>query len=67
MHTIPAAIWPQVRQCLLEHCSRLTTADLAECALRPDLIVARIQFRHWVSRSEAAALVARIIEEAPQR
>jgi hypothetical protein len=57
MNMVPAAIWPELVARVRSRCPRLTPADLQECQHRVDLLSARIQNRHWISRDRARALV----------
>lgn len=53
MNTFDNADWQRLLPDLKAACPRLTPADLAESQQRIDLLAAKIQNRHWVSRTEA--------------
>jgi 3-polyprenyl-4-hydroxybenzoate decarboxylase len=57
MNTLPAATWTQLVPRIKTTCPRLTEMDLQECQGRIDLLTAKIQNRHWVSRSDAQRTV----------
>ena len=57
MNTLPDATWSQLIPKIKATCPRLTEMDLQECQSRIDLLTAKIQNRHWVSRSNAQRTV----------
>lgn len=57
MNIIPDANWPAVEKTLKASCPRLTASDFAEAQKRVDLLTAKIQNRHWISRIEARRTV----------
>jgi hypothetical protein len=57
MNILPEATWLQLTPRIKAACPRLTDDDLAESQRRIDLLTARIQNRHWVSRSAAQRTV----------
>lgn len=62
MNEIPETQWKAMLPKLRERCNRLTDVDLAECERRVDLLTARIQNRHWISRAEARRLVLGVMK-----
>ena len=63
MHTIPNAVWQSVEPKLKLRCPRLTVSDLAEAQQRIDLLSAKIQSRHWVSKEEGRRIVLSVLKE----
>jgi hypothetical protein len=63
MNVIPNEQWPQVVAGLTKQCPRLTADDLAESQRRIDLLSAKIQNRHWVSRVVARRTVLSILQQ----
>ena len=59
------AAWEQLTVALRETCSRLTPRDLADCEKRLDLLVAKVQNRHWVDRETARQLVRDALAKSP--
>jgi len=55
--------WDAVARAAKARCPRLTAADLADCFRRLDLLVGKIQNRHWVSKQEARNLVRVLVKE----
>ena len=64
MNILSAAEWSKVEPLVRAHCPKLTSSDLAECQFRVDLLTAKIQSRHWVSRVEARRTVLALLEQA---
>lgn len=62
MNIIPAEQWPQVAAGLVERCPRLTPLDLEESQRRIDLLSAKIQNRHWVTRVAARRTVLGVLQ-----
>lgn len=56
-------IWAKLRPLLSERCPRLTDADLADAGQRQDLLVAKIQNRHWIDRLEAQRIVLELLKQ----
>jgi hypothetical protein len=54
------ALLPRLRTA----CPRLTAQDLEEAKGRVDLLTAKIQNRHWISRVAAQRTVLKLIDEA---
>ncbi len=61
MNIIPEAAWPAVVEALRQHCPRLTPADFADSGRRVDLLTAKIQNRHWISRIAARRVVMGVV------
>lgn len=57
MNLLPDTTWAQLVPRIKATCPRLTESDLAESQQRIDLLTAKIQNRHWVSRSDAQRTV----------
>ena len=49
--------WDKLLAALSTTCDRLTPRDIADCEQRLDLLVAKIQNRHWIDRETARQLV----------
>ncbi len=64
MLEIPNDAWRTIEPRLRERCPRLTPSDLAESQQRVDLITAKIQNRHWISRQDARRIVLTLMKEA---
>ena len=64
MQQIPEPIWQRMLPKIKELCPRLTAEDLSECALRFDILTAKIQNRHWVSRKDAESTAFSIMKDA---
>jgi hypothetical protein len=62
MNIIPDDQWHQVATCLVQRCPRLTPLDLEESQRRIDLLTAKIQNRHWVSRVTARRTVLGVLQ-----
>ncbi len=57
MNILPDDAWSRLLPELKRACPRLTESDLQEADRRIDLLIAKIQNRHWISRVEAKRLV----------
>ncbi len=55
--------WETLLPTLRTACPRLTDQDLAECEQRSDLLVAKLQNRQWISRSQAEALLTSLLPQ----
>jgi hypothetical protein len=64
MLTIPDDQWQQVLPKLRKQCPRLTELDLKESQQRIDLLTAKIQSRHWVSRVVARRTVLSLLQQS---
>ena len=64
MNEIPAAIWAKILPEVTKRCPRLTPLDLSEAQGRIDLLTAKIQNRHWVSKIEARRLILVLLKDA---
>lgn len=64
MLRIPDAAWATILPQLKTRCPRLTAADLGEAQQRIDLLTAKIQSRHWISREAARRIVLSLLKEA---
>ena len=49
--------WEQLKQAIGQTCDRITPRDFVDCEQRLDLLVAKVQNRHWVDRATARQLV----------
>ena len=56
-------IWRKIEPTLRQRCPRLTPTDLQETQRRIDLVIAKIQNRHWISREEARRIVLGLLKE----
>ena len=57
MNQLTADQWNSLLPKLREVCPRITADDLADCDQRLDLLVAKVQNRHWVNRTDATKTV----------
>jgi hypothetical protein len=57
-------VWQKIQPELRKRCPRLTPVDLSECQQRIDLLVAKIQNRHWIDRVSARRTVLGLLLEA---
>ncbi len=64
MLRIPDEPWRTIEPKLRERCPRLTPADFQEAQQRIDLLSAKIQNRHWISRQAARRIVLGAMKEA---
>lgn len=64
MNVLDEAQWTALLPLVRRHCPRLTALDLAECQRRVDLLVAKIQNRHWHDRVVAQRLVLSLMHQA---
>lgn len=64
MTIIPEEVWRTIEPKLRERCPRLTHNDLLEAQRRIDLLSAKIQSRHWVSRETARRIVLSLLKDA---
>ena len=64
MKRMDDAVWAHVAAALKQSCPRITEQDLSECEQRIDLLVAKIQNRHWVSRTKAEELAFVMLKDA---
>ncbi len=64
MNELPADVWSKIKPELVKRCPRLTPLDLTEAKGRIDLLTAKIQNRHWVSKTEARRLVLVLLKNA---
>jgi hypothetical protein len=62
MLTVPDDQWQQLLPRLRQQCPRLTPDDLAESQQRIDLLIAKIQNRHWVDRITARRTVLSLLQ-----
>jgi hypothetical protein len=62
MLTVPDDQWRQLLPRLRLQCPRLTLNDLAESQQRIDLLIAKIQNRHWVDRITARRTVLSLLQ-----
>jgi hypothetical protein len=62
MLTIPDDQWQQLLPKLRKQCPRLTVLDLSETQQRIDLLIAKIQNRHWVDRVTARRTVLAMLQ-----
>jgi hypothetical protein len=64
MNMIPPEVWNRLLPALRSRCPRLTEQDFAECQSRIDLLIAKIQNRHWSDRITARRTVLKLLSEA---
>ena len=64
MLTIPDDQWSQLLPKLRKQCPRLTSLDLQETQRRIDLLIAKIQNRHWVDRITARRTVLALLQQS---
>ena len=64
MNEIPNDTWQLILPKLKKECPRLTGQDLQEAQQRIDLLTAKIQNRHWVSKVTARRMVLLLLKEA---
>lgn len=64
MNQIPDAAWQTIVPQLKAKCPRLTELDLRETQQRIDLLTAKIQNRHWVSKVVARRTVLGLLQQA---
>jgi hypothetical protein len=57
-------VWKQIEPGLRTACPRLTPDDLQEAQQRIDLLIAKIQNRHWISKEEARRIVLGLLQGA---
>jgi hypothetical protein len=62
MLTVPDDQWQLLLPRLRLQCPRLTLSDLAESQQRIDLLIAKIQNRHWVDRITARRTVLSLLQ-----
>lgn len=55
--------WTKLLPLVREACPRLTEADLDDVGQRMDLLTAKIQNRHWITRVEARRLVLDLVQK----
>jgi len=56
--------WQKILPVLRSAYTRLSEADLRDCANRVDLTVAKVQNRHWLDRVTAQRQVLQLIQTA---
>ncbi len=64
VNQIPDSTWLSILPKLKQQCPRLTELDLQEAGQRIDLLTAKIQNRHWVSRIVARRTVLLLLQNA---
>ena len=64
MNILSDDVWRKIEGPLRKQCPRLTREDLAEAQSRIDLLIAKIQNRHWISKTEARLIVLGLIKDA---
>lgn len=64
MNQIPDPVYQQIVPGLKKACPRLTELDLREAQQRIDLLTAKIQNRHWVSKIVARRTVLALMQQA---
>ncbi len=64
MNILSESDWAKVEPAIRAACPRLTATDLAEAQRRVDLLAAKIQSRHWISKVEAQRLVLAVLHRA---
>ena len=63
MNILADDTWQKLVPLLKQRCPRLTPADLGEAQQRIDLLTAKIQNRHWISRTEARRVVLGLLKD----
>ena len=63
MNVIPDDLWTRLAPVIKRSCPRLTDLDLREAHQRVDLLTAKIQNRHWVSRIAGRRMVLSALGE----
>jgi hypothetical protein len=63
MNRIPDDQWTLVTARLRTRCPKLTPTDLSESRQRIDLLVAKIQNRHWIDRVTARRVVLDVLQQ----
>lgn len=63
MLTVPDDQWQQLLPRLRKQCPRLTPLDLEESQKRIDLLIAKIQNRHWVDRITARRTILSLLQQ----
>jgi hypothetical protein len=64
MLQISDSTWSRMLPKIKDLCPRLSPQDLSECEQRIDLLTAKIQNRHWVSRTDAESTAFMILKDA---
>jgi len=64
VNQIPDAAYQTILPKLKAACPRLTDLDLREAQQRIDLLIAKIQNRHWVSKIVARRTVLGLLNQA---
>ena len=64
VNQIPDPLYQQIVPGLKKACPRLTELDLREAQQRIDLLTAKIQNRHWVSKIVARRTVLALMQQA---
>ena len=64
MNQIPDDAWQRILPKIKQQCPRLTELDLREAQQRIDLLTAKIQNRHWVSKVTARRKILGLLQEA---
>ena len=64
VNQIPDPLYQQIVPGLKKACPRLTELDLREAQQRIDLLTAKIQNRHWVSKIVARRTVLALLQQA---
>ncbi len=64
MNVLSAAQWQSILPKLRAKCPRLTEQDLSEAECRVDLLIAKVQNRHWVSKIAARRTVLALLADA---
>ena len=63
MNIISDEVWRKIDAPLRKQCPRLTREDLAEAQSRIDLLIAKIQNRHWIDRITARRTVLALLQQ----
>lgn len=61
MNVLNTDQWTKLLPKIQAACPRLTPQDLIDTEQRIDLLTAKIQNRHWISRVDAQRLVLKLI------
>ena len=63
MMTLSPEQWEALLPELRSRCPRLTPTDLDECERRSDILIAKIQNRHWISKDDAMRLLWELLQK----
>jgi hypothetical protein len=64
MLVIPDDGWKRLEPLLKQTFPRLTPGDYADCDHRVDLLIGKVQNRHWIARDQAQRQVLALVRQA---